>query len=394
MMKTRVLFYTVFFCFIAIKMQAQKTICNLTTVASDGFYAIPISPRLSSYYTNDNADIRILDSKNQQVPFVVRQKGFFNNSHLQIDLPIIKNNTDSNKTILIFQNNNKFRTLSSFYLQIKNNNVDRTAQLNGNNGLSNEWFAIAENILLDGQEKIDVTSYLQKISFPTNNYKYLQLVISNGKNKPLLIEKAFRDSSKLISSKDALLKENPTCKFLQKDSAGFSVIIIANDSAYQINALQITNDKKSYINRVAKVFDKSILLGNITITSEVELAFLSTTKAKRINILIENGDNPPLKINGIKTFIHNKEIVAFLNKNENYHLQFQNGSTVIPNYELTKFVDSIPLLLPTLSVISFQNILEEKIVEKSNNKIYMWLAITVIIVLLGLLTYKLTKEVA
>ena len=394
MMKTRVLFYTVFFCFIAIKMQAQKTICNLTTVASDGFYAIPISPRLSSYYTNDNADIRILDSKNQQVPFVVRQKGFFNNSHLQIDLPIIKNNTDSNKTILIFQNNNKFRTLSSFYLQIKNNNVDRTAQLNGNNGLSNEWFAIAENILLDGQEKIDVTSYLQKISFPTNNYKYLQLVISNGKNKPLLIEKAFTDSSKLISSKDALLKENPTCKFLQKDSAGFSVIIIANDSAYQINALQITNDKKSYINRVAKVFDKSILLGNITITSEVELAFLSTTKAKRINILIENGDNPPLKINGIKTFIHNKEIVAFLNKNENYHLQFQNGSTVIPNYELTKFVDSIPLLLPTLSVISFQNILEEKIVEKSNNKIYMWLAITVIIVLLGLLTYKLTKEVA
>ena len=393
-MKIRIIFYTIFFCLIAIKMQAQKTICNLSKVNSDGFYAIPVSPQLSSFYTNDNADIRVLDSKNQQVPFVVRQKGIIKNSHTLIDLPIIKNNIDSNKTILIFQNNNSFRTLSSLYLQIKNNSVDRTAQLNGSNSLSNEWFAVAENILLNGKENINTTSYLQTISFPTNNYKYLQLVISNAKNKPLLIEKAFTDSSTLIPSKEALLKENPTCKFLQNDSASFSTITIANDSAFQVNALQITNDKTSYILRTAKVFDRNILLGNFTITSNIELAFLSSTKAKQLKIVIENGDNPPLKITDIKTFIHNKEIVAFLNKKENYRLQFQNGSTIVPSYDLAKFVDSIPLQLPTLCVTSFQNILEEKVVAKPNNKIWMWLAIAAVAGILGLLTYKLTKEVA
>ena len=82
-----------------------------------------------------------------------------------------------------------------------------------------------------------------------------------------------------------------------------------------------------------------------------------------------------------------------MSKDGNYHLQIKKG-TDVPNYELAKYIDSIPLNLPSLTATSFQTIKENIVPAKSNNKILMWLAIGVVIVVLGALTFKLTKEAA
>jgi hypothetical protein len=390
-MVKKYIIYSIFCCLICFVSNAQKTLIQLSKVDSTGFCAIRITPTIASYFLNEMSDIRLLNDKNQQVPFAVRQKGISKNNTAFKTLPIIDNASDSNTSTLLVKNLNK-QDISSFHLQIKNNNVKRIAQLTGSNDLKN-WFAIAENMLLIGKENINTTTYNQTISFPSNNYLYFKLTILNGNKNALSIENVFIDSTALSEDVEPSFIENPSCNFFQKDSGKYSIISVSQQEAYHIYALQLKGVYSPYIDRTAEVFVGNKLVGNFPIRHENVFSFLPEFQAERFLIRIFNGDNSPIKFTDVNTFQRNTEIVALFNKNENYHLQIQSGLTEMPNYELAKFVDSIPLQLPTLKDFSYSTI-EDKIVEtKSNNKLYMWLAIVVVVIVLGALTYKLVKEI-
>ena len=385
------IFYSIFAFIICFAANAQKTIVSLSKVDTTGFYAIRITPKLSSYFENEMNDIRLLNEKNEQIPFAIRQKGGSKNNTSFKSLSIAENSSDSNTSTIIIKNTDK-QNVSSFHLQIKNNNVGRIAQLTGSNDLK-QWFAIAENIVLTGKISKDSTTYHQAISFPDNNYLYFKLTILNGNKNALSIEKIFTDSIATIKDNETSFIENPSCKFTQKDSGKYSIIYVSQQEAYHVFALQLKCIYSPYVDRIAEVFVGNKLAGNFSIKQDNVFTFLPEFEAEKFYIKINDGDNQALKITAINTFQRNTEIVAHLSKDGNYHLQIKKG-TDVPNYELAKYIDSIPLNLPSLTATSFQTITENIVPAKSNNKILMWLAIGVVIVVLGALTFKLTKEAA
>ena len=71
--------YSIFAFIICFASNAQKTTVSLSKVDTTGFYAISITPTIASYFENEMTDIRLLNEKNEQTPFAIRQKGISKN---------------------------------------------------------------------------------------------------------------------------------------------------------------------------------------------------------------------------------------------------------------------------------------------------------------------------
>jgi hypothetical protein len=111
-------------------------------------------------------------------------------------------------------------------------------------------------------------------------------------------------------------------------------------------------------------------------------------------LLIENNDNPPVRIEDISTEQGNKELIAYLEKGKTYQLLFDDLNGVAPTYDLSQFQSSIPRSIKQLNTGDIKTISSDSIISKTkkNTNWWIWPAILVVILLLGYLTWGLTKD--
>jgi len=111
-------------------------------------------------------------------------------------------------------------------------------------------------------------------------------------------------------------------------------------------------------------------------------------------LVIENNDNPPLKIASIATAQQKPDLVAYLEQGKNYQLMLDNPTVDYPSYDLNKFIDSIPSFTPTISVGPIKAVIKDNFTqpETKSKNLWLWPVIGVVLLLLGLLTWQLTKD--
>jgi len=121
-------------------------------------------------------------------------------------------------------------------------------------------------------------------------------------------------------------------------------------------------------------------------------------REKEFYLIIDNDDNRPLKIEAIEAWQLTRYIKAYLEKGEKYKLVYGDSIASAPVYDLHFFVDSIPEILPTLMVGKIDLLLETKVQtnERSlnwyENKILVWAAIILLILLLSFMSWKMLHE--
>jgi hypothetical protein len=141
--------------------------------------------------------------------------------------------------------------------------------------------------------------------------------------------------------------------FFQTDSAGYSLIKITNDRPYHISTIKLLMAGPWLYKRQAKLFTEikpglqetwySNSYSAITLSSDEFSGYpLPFFKSKVFYILIENRDNPPLKIDSITTGQVKRRVIAQLEKGISYSLLLDNSQATAPNYDLQHFRDRIP----------------------------------------------------
>ena len=115
--------------------------------------------------------------------------------------------------------------------------------------------------------------------------------------------------------------------------------------------------------------------------------------------MIENDDNRPLQLNGIEAWQLTRYMKTYLEQGHKYRLVYGDSIAVAPVYDLNYFVDSIPKVLPTLVVLESKEQvtpLTNNAIEKSlswyENKLFIWIAIIAIILLLSFMSWKMLTE--
>lgn len=377
--------------------KSYKYKADIEKIDSNGVYKIALKPDfISKSNSKEFYDIRIVDERGNFVAYAVVNNPSDKLKPVFIDFPEVKQSLKSDTiTYYVAENKGKLK-VSQLWLKLKNTAVSRSADISGSDDL-HSWFAIKENIQLQDAGSGNNPEYEQMLSFPTSDYQYFRIQISN-KNKALIKI----TSSGLYTDDRAngltflpLPAVKITSQTINKQTSYFADL----GGNYLVNDLKLDISSPKYYNRHISIYDVGSKgeekLYDDTISSSAAKDISISGKTNKLRIDIPNGDDNPLTIIGISAFQLEEFAVSYLEKGHAYYLL--TGDTVVNevSYDLS-FLHSKPL--SQFPVIGHSAVYKNpaytlpKPATKGNFTVLLWLAIIAVLTLLSVLTWKMVKE--
>ncbi len=193
----------------------------------------------------------------------------------------------------------------------------------------------------------------------------------------------------------------PQPTITQKDSSDkLSYITLVFNDSYLVNKLQLNVRGPKFFKRHISIDnDKSFnySLNDNVLSSDVDASYTVNIKAKKIILIIENQDNPPVALQSVKAYQLNKYLLAYLEPAIKYELVFGDSTANAPKYDLEFFKDSLNNTVSEVRTGPINKIDAIKnISEQAGNKsmLTLWIIIVAVLALLLILTFRMTKEVA
>lgn len=385
--------------------QEYQATGKLEKPVRDGFYKIFLSPAEARYSSPGFSNIRILDSKNMEVPYMLteEQPVYLEKQFKEYEI-LEKKQVNRAFTSIKLYNATK-ASINNIGLLIKNAEVSKTARLSGSDD-GKTWFAVKENFTLNAFNNRTTVSELRGIEFPLTNYAYYLLEISDSTSAPLNVLKAgyydvavtnglftrIIDSvSTTAETKDK--RTHITLKFSAAQVVDKLELRLTGSPFFQRSGTLTQHGKRKVKNRYEEY---DVLLSDFVVRSgQILVINLRGYKTDNLTFHIENGDNPGLSIQSLQAYQLNRYVIAWLKKDEGYTVRFGSDNEASPDYDLDFFRDSIP------GNASVLNILELKPVETQlptdsptffTSKTIIWIAIGAVIALLGFMSLKLVRE--
>ncbi|WP_018344981.1 hypothetical protein [Cytophaga aurantiaca] len=393
------------------------------SVIADGFYNIVLRPEIGAKLQDNYSDIRILNEKNEEIPFVHKSEEPYFSSTLFKEYPIVSNKIINGCcTKLTIENTGK-KAINNICFVLKNSDAVKVNRISGSDdGIT--WYAVKQfDVFYNNYSETD-TKVLTYVHFPLTDYLYYSFDITD---RGYWNEKSWihwENSSRWnypvnvlkVGFYETFLKEGkyksvpaPTFEQQTKAEEKRTYIKVSFADQYLINRIRFNFSGPRYYKReitlATKVSGKKkqgdmyIPITTLEVNSyslnEFDFSFF---REKEFYILIENDDNRPLELKGIETWQLTRYLKTYLEKGHQYRLAYSDSASVAPVYDLNYFVDSIPKVLPTLLVLDSKKIDKPAIVvaEESiswyENKLFVWLAIAALIALLSFMSWKMLGE--
>ena len=380
---------------------------TLPAVTTDGFYRIAVVPALGPHVTEAFTNLRIHDADHKEVPYIFQKEepAYYTTQFKPYEV-VSKTQQKKCCTTLILRNPDG-RPINNISLSIKNADVTKTATLLGGDDQQN-WFALKQRFTLSAIDNHNHTGEIRIIDFPLSNYTYYQLQIDDSTSAPLNILSAGHYE---VTSEDG--------KFTALEPASIQKTDLPHDRQTQIT---ITFDTTQVIDKVtlsmtgAPYFLRraALLAREDKVTSDKKEYFLDThlqsfelsskqasvielpgIRVEKLVVRIDNEDNPALELASAKTYQLNRYLVAWLKKGSGYTLQIGDPAQRAPKYDLAFFRDNIPDQPPVLTPTNLK-IFDEPAKKTSptffTNDIIIWIAIGVVIAVLGFMAVRMTQE--
>lgn len=375
---------------------------KLPKVNQDGYYSILLSPQITSRLNDVHSDLRLLDELGNELPYLFQEDNSFFTHHFFKEYEIIENSSIKNCcTKLTIRNKNK-NNINNIGLIIRNADVTKKATLSGSDDLKS-WYSIKNNYRLESIYNSERTNVIKMLSFPKSNYEYYQIEISDSSSRPLNILKAGYYEDYINQGKFIRL---PTPLISQKDSSDKkSYIKISYPYEHLADKISINIGGPEFYYREAGLYRlveskkanyfEEISTFNIN-SKTISEHYIESTKFKDLYLIIDNKDNPPLKIKNVVLYQIAQYVTANLKEDNTYYLKFGNKELPFPQYDLQYFSDSLSQDLPVLEIQEPIAKAEVKEATFGNsifvNKLWLWTALGVIISLLAFMTYIMLGE--
>lgn len=381
-----------------VSASAQKTFkyqAKLDSVKATGFYKISLSPAFVAKSNAGRTDIRVIDNKGSFVPYITSDNLPRIDSEVFVAFPELKQKPDTGISYTL-ENVTK-QPINRLWLKLRNTAAKRTVNLYGSDD-HEQWFAVDEDIPLQASTYDNDGSYMQYLAFPASNYKYFKVLINDKHKAPLsfLMAGAYTQRSVVNRYSDI-----PMLKFDKADSGKTTHIIITLANNYLVNTITLNIDNPKFYRRDVTVYAWNKMGREQVATTDVMSGKNGTifidAKTKKLELEIDNGDNPPLHVAGIKLAQADNPIVAYLEAGKSYKLLTGDPLSAAPVYDLKFFADSIHAQLPQIAAnkVEPNELLSVSQVKPPAHDytIIIWVVIIGALLLLTMLTIKMTKEV-
>ncbi|MBL0740846.1 hypothetical protein [Chryseolinea lacunae] len=380
----------------------------LPPVENDGFYEVPVSPALAAYLTESLGNVRIVDGQGHEIPFLVREEKPHVYSMQFRPYEILEKKQEEGCCTSLMLHNPKQSLLNSIQLVIKNADVSKEATLLGSDD-KEHWFALKQHFMLYPSTNASGTSEIKIVDFPMSNYRYYSLRIADSTSAPLNILNAGYFEDRQEEGKYTAV---PVKEMFQREKAGEkkTYVTLHFDTARRVDKLELALKGSPYFLRQAVLYDvrqrtnkKGKTETYYNSIEEIELNSRHVTslelpamKVKTFLLVIDNRDNPPLKVDVAKPYQLNRYLTAYLKKGDSYTLKVGEETLGSPSYDLAFFRDSIPQQPPVLSAGNITLLKQKTKVEGTptffTSTAFIWGAVVLVIAILGFMSVRLLKE--
>lgn len=392
----------VFLLMISISVKAQQYVAEapLPSIDKEGFYEIPLPPRITTWVEDDYRGLRIIDDNGTEVGYIKNIDRMQYSTYAQKEFRIERTITKGCCTTITLFNDEK-STIDNFVLEVKNASVSKTAVLRGSDD-GKTWFALKENINLNfGNESGKFVT--EVFDFPLSDYPYYQLTIADSASSPINIIKAWQVEPGIIRGRYV---EIPSVKFQASDTLknNTTYVNIRFDTPQHVHKIELDVEGPRFYKRVGTLWRGEIPQSKekhyyeVTdfeiVSGQTPLITLSE-KNDDFLMMIHNQDDPPLTIKNVRAFQLKQSIIAWLEPGKNYRIVFGKDLQA-PAYDLEFFKDSIPSNPSTLEIGE----LKENVKPATDtttptyftNRNLIWIAIIFVIAILGFMSYRMLNE--
>jgi hypothetical protein len=378
---------------------------SLPKVEKDGFYRIQLDPSLSFFLNSELSNLRILDSKDDEVPYLLETQQPKIIQAVFKEYEIAERSTVKKFSRIVLMNESQ-STISNISLIVKNAEVTKRCSLTGSDDGS-QWFALKQDFTLSNINNAGSTSELKIVDFPLSNYKYYAIEINDKRSAPLNILRAGYYDYEHVNSEYLPV---PLSKLHQVENSKeqTSIVTLVFDTARFVDKLEWFIISDPFYLRNARLYEVKErknkkgeneryheYLANVEFkTGGPNNLQLPGIKVTELLLQIENNDNPPLKFDTVNAFQLNRFATAWLKKDQAYSLKFGEENLRAPEYDIKYFRDradstaviragEINLLKDSPEVVKPGFFEDRKII---------WGAIVFIIVFLSFMTIRMVRE--
>lgn len=366
-----------------------QTTGKIKEVSQNGLHEIILSPAIRSCSNQDLSDIRIFDSKENEIPYFIQSNTNIASNTFE-EYEIISKTVLPKKSTSIILALPSTKSNNQLSLIIANSDAAKKYSVSGSDN-QKDWFGISNSQTLNDLNNSSTTTVVKTIFYPLNTYHYLKIDFDDQKTLPVNILKAGNFNTQLQKNtlQEIVPEKSVTAEIRSRKETQIHILF---DVPQVINQITFEITKPTYYNRKAilykkvkretkrksQIVEKEIASFELNPNSN-NIFTIPEIFEKEFFIKIENHDNQPLSISKIKYHQKPISIVADLNSNEHYHLKTGNKSMTAPDYDLSNFKNNIAHNLPQTFIYDIQQ--KAAVKDQKENKSlwqqswFMWLCI-------------------
>ena len=383
---------------------AQNYQGKINKVSENGLHQILLTPEVRSASQNNPDFVRIFDSKNNEVPYVI-YNGKSSNSSFKNFTIISKTAVPNVATSIIISNENTLN-LDNLTLKIANTDVDKKYNISGSND-QKEWFGLVINQTIIGLNDAGENFVERDFPFPLNNYKFLKIDFIDKNSLPINVLGAGLAENYAVK-KSKIELQNFKQKITTDKKNKLTKINISFQNPQLIDAISFDISAPNFYLREARiVINKTRIqkkaevnfaetISSFQLDSKVKNSFeLSDLFVKEFTIEIDNQDNPVLEIRKINIFQSPVSILTDLKSNENYTLKIDSTWSA-PQYDLANSGIDFNQNFPVATASNLEKLDQSKPNEQAKTfwqtPMFMWICIVLAVVFIGYFAVGLVKD--
>lgn len=378
---------------------------DLAPVATSGYQRIVLPPAVVGRLNNELGDIRLYDDQGHEVPYVLNRSNVGQSRQFE-PYPIVSRTSIPGKsTTLVVQPPGRM-PIQVLTLLVKNTSISKPVRLSGSND-QREWFGIADDLTITPSDQTTSTSAVKRLYFPLSDYVYYRIELSDSLTAPLNILQIGRYTTSTsmagytpidgltIQQTDTKATAQTNIRLLFAEPAHVDKIAIqvaqpaqyrreAELSIYHERTVGKRHSKQSFVN--IRTFTLSSVDSNVLV--------LPSIQTREVRLTIHNEDNLPLAIGGVQAYQLTTHLTANLTANTSYYLLYSSAATTTPRYDLATFKASIPNNPPEIRINKIGPVGLYGAYKNSfwSSRWLIWPALGLVLAVLGLLSYKMIRE--
>lgn len=376
-------------------------------VKEDALYKIPLDPALKKHMQPGLSDLRIYDSSQREVPFVIMGEPLLKEKQDFISYEIVSQSHFKNYSEILIKNPAKDK-ISNIAFNINNSDAHKYCSIEGSED-KKQWYTVSALQELSLAYNNSYTNSYKCIYFPLNDYLYFRLRVEDWNSEPLKINSAGYFKNSVIAGKlNAILFTKDIKEDRKRKTTNINLSFENNQQVDRID-FKIKSPRffmrhaVIYANRTEKQKHKTStykdVLFEFDLASDKALFFdVPSLNEKELFIEIENKDNPPLEMESISCQQLESYLVCDLSAKNSYILKCGDQKLAAPEYDLVNFVSAIPQLLPQANVEPLKQIPSAQTVTVEKQKsfletpAFLWLCIGLATLVILIFSLSLLKD--